>query len=228
MGKITYGSLVTEIRGSVGGQTFQKNAYGYSIKNKPSMSRLQSEAQNAQHRRLNYIVKGWQQITQAQRDAWEAWAIAHPIPSKFNPSSYLSGYNYFLKYNLQRCMFVDTYLAEPNLGTVNLYPFTPTLFNNAGALLFNPAPSVDNTNVFMNLYMSPPQPQSRGFSNSPTRALIALDARVQAFDLTSFYTGIFGFVPPVGSFIFTELQLWGSSIPYIFGSEKFILNVQTP
>jgi hypothetical protein len=225
MARIVYGALATEIRGSIGGTTFQGNAYGFSVKNKANMARLQSERQREAHRRLDYVVKGWQQISQEQRDKWTAWAIAHPVQASNNPSAILDGYGYWLKYNLMHTMWVSTYLAAPNEGTLSLPSLTPYVNNSAGVLAINPVPSFEASAIFFNLYMSPPIPPTKGFSDSYTRAIIVLPVTSGNADITSYYNAVFGSIPPSGSRIMVELQLWGGSIPYIFGSQKFILEV---
>jgi len=225
MARIIYGSLATEINGSVGGQTFQRNAYGFTIKNKPNMARLQSLKQNEQHRRFDYVVKGWQQITSAQRASWSAWALSHPIPARHNSMAILSGYSYFLKYNLLHTMFVSTFLAEPNPGVLALPAINPYLVMFGGNLSVNPQPAVDVAPIFFNLYLSPPMSQSRSFSNSFTRAMIVLPLVSGNVNISSYYQSVFGSLPASGNSIFAEFQLFGGSIPYIFASQKFILTI---
>jgi len=225
MARITYGAIATELRGSVGGSTFQKNKFGFTMKNKPNMARLQSVDQNAQHRLLDYIVKGWQQITDAQRASWSAWALAHPVQSKHNPSAILDGYTYFLRYNLEHALFVSTYLAEPNPGTLALPSINPYLVFFGGALSVNPQPTVDTPAIFFNLFLSPPMAKTRSFSNSFTRGMTVLPLQAGNVDISSFYLGKFGHLPATGNTVFAEFQLWGGSIPYIFGSQKFVLTV---
>jgi hypothetical protein len=225
MARITYGSIATEINGSVGGQTFQRNAYGFSIKNKPNMARLQSIKQNEQHRRLDYVVKGWQEISNTQRNHWIAWALAHPVQAVHNAMAVLSGYAYFLKYNLLHTMFVSTYLADPNPGTLALPAINPYLVFSGGALSINPQPVTDVGAIFFNLYLSPNMPPSRGFSDSYTRAIIVLPLISGNVNISSYYQGVYGHLPTSGNILFCELQLFGGSIPYIFASQKFVLTI---
>jgi hypothetical protein len=225
MARIIYGSIATEINGSVGGSTFQRNAYGFTMKNKPNMARLQSIKQNEQHRRLDYVVKGWQQITEVQRSSWNSWALSHPIPAKHNAMAVLTGYTYFLKYNLLHTMFATNYLAEPSAGVLALPSINPYLVYSAGVFSVNSQPDVDILAIFYNLYLSPPMSKTRGFSDSFTRAISIFDLVAGNHDITSAYQAVFGIVPTSGVNIFAEFQLWGGSIPYIFASQKFILNV---
>ena len=225
MARIIYGSIATEINGSVGGSTFQRNAYGFTMKNKPNMARLQSIKQNEQHRRFDYVVKGWQQITSAQRASWVSWALAHPVPAKHNAMAVLDGYSYFLKYNLIHTMFVSTYLAEPNPGTLALPSIVPYLVFSGGNLSVNPQPASDVAAIFFNLYLSPPMSVTRGFSDSFTRAMIVLPLVAGNVNISSYYLSVFGSLPTSSNYIFAEFQLFGGSIPYIFASQKFVLTV---
>jgi hypothetical protein len=225
MARIIYSAIVTSIRGSIGGTTFQQNAFGFSVKNKPAMSRVGSIRQHEQRRRLNYVAQGWLSISDANRASWSAWALAHPVASKHNPSSILSGYQYFLKYNLIHTMFVSTFLAAPNPGTLVLPNIAPIITLSAGVLSINLLPVSDVLAIFGNLYLSAPQKKSHTFSSSFTRAIIVKDFTTGLYDITSFYLAVFGILPSIGDTIFFEVQPFGGSIPYIFASQYFTVIV---
>ena len=123
MARITYGGIATSIRGSIGGSTFQGNAFGFSIKNKPNMARLQSQLQNFQRQLMDMVIRSWGQLTDAQRSAWNAFAIAHPVYSANNPSAQLTGYLWYIKYNLIYALSYNSTVAAPNEGT----PVVPIL-----------------------------------------------------------------------------------------------------
>lgn len=221
MARIIYSALVTSIRGSVGGTTFQQNAFGFTVKNKPAMSRIGSIRQHEQRRRLNYVAQGWISLTDAQRASWVSWALAHPVASNHNPSSILSGYQYFLKYNLIHTMFVSTFLAEPASGMLVLPNIAPIVTLSGGVLNFNLLPVSDEPQIFCNVYISAPQQKTHTFSSSFTRAIIVRDLSAGLFNITALYIALFGSLPAIGDTLFFEVQPFGGSIPYIYASQYF-------
>lgn len=225
MARIKYGSIATEIRGSIGGQTFQGNAYGFTIKNKPNMARLQSQSQNEVHRMVTFITQYWEQITQAQRDAWNAWAISHPVTSKHNPLANLSGYAYFLKYNMIRCQDTVSPLDEPTAGILNLPALAPTLDRDGSYLWFENHPAPAEMNYAFNVYLSPPQRKTQSFNNSKTRYCYHGSLANNQWDVAANYIANFGKLPSPGDTIFCEVQPWGLYSPYIPQSQYFVLTV---
>jgi hypothetical protein len=225
MARIKYGSIATEIRGSIGGTTFQGNAYGFTVKNKANMARLQSVSQNEKHRIVTEISQRWFIITQAQRDHWNAFALAHPVPAKHNSDAVLTGYTYFLKYNLIRCNSGVSPLDEPTDGTITLpvvYPSvrldSPYLWwnNNAGGVYLDWA---------FNCYLSPPQKATQSYNMSKTRYMAHGNITAGDVQVDAGYKSFFGVLPAVGDILFAEFQPWGLYIPFIPQSQYFVIHV---
>jgi len=78
MARITYG-LITDIRGSIGGLTFQKNASGAIVRLKSTRVINPSNLLANQQRLLASIVALWFTLTNDQKNAWNALAAAHPF-----------------------------------------------------------------------------------------------------------------------------------------------------
>jgi hypothetical protein len=125
MARIIYGALAESIRGSIGGTTFQKNAYGYTIKKKPNMIHPNSEWQQAQKIIFSKAVLAWSNLTTAQRLDWDSWASTYPQYAKNNPSSQLSGFAVFVR---QHCLrFLDNLAIDTN-PTYVTYPAAAASF----------------------------------------------------------------------------------------------------
>lgn len=225
MARITYGTFITEINGSIGGTTFQRNQYGFTGRNKSSITRILSENQRRTRSILALVTQAWLTIGQSNRDAWIAWAISHPVPTKHSPLSVLSGFNYFVKYNCIRLITGTTILQTPNPGVISLPLITPTISLVGGALYLNTHPTIDYYDGFANYFLSPAQKVTKGYNIGVTRYIISDTVRIYNFDITSFYLSVFGSLPQVGDTIFFEFQPWGASIPYILSSQFFKLVV---
>jgi len=48
---------------------------------------------------LGWLSREWGQLTQGQRDSWDAWAIDHPGTDKFGDPFIMSGFNAFIMLN---------------------------------------------------------------------------------------------------------------------------------
>lgn len=225
MGRIVFGAIATEIRGSVGGTTFQGNAYGFTVKNKANMARLQSVAQNELHRLITFVSQYWLTLTQAQRDHWTAFAISHPVSSNNNPAAVLSGYNYFLKYNLIRGVGGVVPMDEPTDGTLSFPSFSPSLWLDSGHLWFNLNAGGPYMDMAYNFYLSPPTKKTQGYRQSSTRYIENANMNSSWQDCNANFLKFFGKLPSVGDRIFAEVQPWGQYIPQIPQSQYFILTV---
>lgn len=60
---------------------------------------LFSDAQIAARAITTLCTTRWHAITDAQRNAWEAYAVGHPLPSWTGTPKRLTGYNWFIKLN---------------------------------------------------------------------------------------------------------------------------------
>lgn len=225
MARIKYGSIATEIRGSIGGSTFQGNAYGFTIKNKPNMARLQSQSQNEKHRLVTLITQHWFTLTQVKRDHWNAFALAHPVQAKHNSDAVLTGYTYFLKYNLIRCNSGVSPLDEPTDGTLTLPTVAPSIRNDNPYLWFNNHAGAAYMDWAFNCYLSPPQKATQSYSLSKTRYMAHGNISNGDVEVTTNYIAFFGKLPSIGSIVFAEFQPWGLYIPMIPQSQFFILYV---
>jgi hypothetical protein len=225
MARIVYGAIATEIRGSIGGTTFQGNAYGFTIKNKANMARLQSVAQNEKHRLVTLVSQFWFALTQAKRDHWTAFALAHPVASKHNPAAVLNGYTYFLKYNMIRAQGGVVVLDEPTDGTLTLPPMAPALSLSGGSLWWNIASDAFYADWAYNVYLSPPMRASQSYNASKTRYVENGNFANSNVDVSAPYLSFFGALPAIGDIIFCEVQPWGQYTPAIPQSSYFVLVV---
>jgi len=126
MARIVYSALIDNIRGSVGGTTFQKNAYGYTVKHKPNMIKPWTSDQLARQIAFSRAVKAWKQASTQTRNNWDSWAVTNPQYSKHNPNAVLSGFACFVKWHTQNFLdgagYVDTNpsLTIPDAPTISL------------------------------------------------------------------------------------------------------------
>jgi hypothetical protein len=100
MARVTYGALITNIAGSIGGSTFQNNASGAIVRSKPFTPVNPSASQSARQLILTQLVALWPTLTNAQKTAWNNMAAAHLKINDWGSSVRVSGYQWFIAYNL--------------------------------------------------------------------------------------------------------------------------------
>lgn len=213
MARIQYSGLVTSIRGSVGGTTFQKNGFGYSVKNKPKMVLPLSVSQELTKLIMRKATGYWRVLSSAERTAWNNYASTYPQYSKHNPSVAISGYTLFVMWTFQYLLatFVDNspmlepslYLPELPVCSWHLYkPDADHLVLQSGFV-----PSSEDWNC--NVYMSNSVPASVNFISSKYRFSAYFTSAIPNQDITASFISQFGKLPNVGDRIGIRWVLYG-------------------
>ncbi len=204
MARIKFSGLVTEIRGSAGGTTFQSNAYGWTAKNKANMIRPNSTYQEECKAAFMRAASSWATLTDVQRQSVNSWATSNPQYAKNNPESILSGFAVWVRYWATRLNFNKTWpiayfapaASPPAIDTVT---FTCTLI--AGVLSIN-ANFVIGTGLWsFGYWLSPPTTGSRLFPGSTLRKVGFVTNEDDNLTSAASYTARFGRLPEVGDWI---------------------------
>lgn len=202
MARIKYTGLVESIRGSIGGTTFQRNAYGFTIKAKPNMVKPNSIGQiNAQFR-MTEVAQEWRLLSESDRSDWQAWAEANPKPSRLNPDSALSGYNLFLAYNRYRRIAEGALLNAPDFTLRSTGPLEPLIYIQAGELRWETNPTANTGLWNIILYLTPPIPFGREFVNFTPRVIAASQYNTPTvINIDAAYRARIGLPPVAGQFV---------------------------
>lgn len=96
MAVITPSSLISEIRGSVGTQTFSRNRYGAYVKNKLTQVNPDSVDQQAVRAEMAAAVAEWQSSAQEYQDVWNQFVMSQRISKNISRKISRSGFNEFL------------------------------------------------------------------------------------------------------------------------------------
>jgi hypothetical protein len=75
MARVTFGNIVAEARGKIGGVVFSRNTGGAYVRQKVSPVQPRTPAQLNQRSRLTEVSKVWGTLTQAQREAWKSFSL---------------------------------------------------------------------------------------------------------------------------------------------------------
>lgn len=211
MARIIYSGLVTSIKGSVGGTTFQSNAYGNTVKNKPNMVIPNTVEQEQRKLIFSKATKAWATLTDAERSNWDTYANTFPQYAKNNPSSQLSGYAVFTKWHA--ALFLGLGLlsdidANPSLVAVPLDTVTVKVIVAGGVMSLDLDFALGDNTYYVNVFISRPFPASKNFAGSSLRFLVNTENEDIVIPVTALYTSLFGTLPTVGQSVQVGLQFF--------------------
>ncbi len=128
MAKVAFGGGVSNIQGSIAGNTFTRTRGGPAARNKAKPNNPATKAQLAQRARLSRLSGKWRALTEDERNAWVAEAKETKRKGVCGNNIEMTGHQLFVKVNSLREENGDTTAA----ATVPLYPeFLSDVFNES-------------------------------------------------------------------------------------------------
>lgn len=132
------GGVASEVRGSIGGQTYSRNAGGAYIRNRVVPVNPGSVFQSAVRSALANLTQRWvDTLTEAQREGWEAYAEAVPLPNPLGDPRNIGGLPMYVRSNTPRVQAI----APP----ADIVDDAPTLFIGASYTVPSLAGALEST-----------------------------------------------------------------------------------
>jgi len=101
MAIIRYGAGVTEIVGSIGGWTFQKNSSGNIIRMRPRQKKVPTAKQSiARNKHIKYLEQ-YQSLSLEKKQLWAAYAELYNKENAFGQQKKITGQNWFESVNFK-------------------------------------------------------------------------------------------------------------------------------
>jgi hypothetical protein len=194
--RVLLGALASDVRGSVGGATFQRSANGLTLKAKTSPVNPRTTSQSSNRSAMFYLQTLWLALTADQRTAWSHWAQFQNLSTGQLNTSRMSGQQAFMQINRYRLMTGKTVISDPVFTPYNL-PSSSIEFQSSGATMNIVFPSQTNGEAYVPLVFS-------SFVLSPGRTSRPHGVRFVALDnvtgnitwlATLPYTQLFGTLP---------------------------------
>lgn len=226
MARIKLGPMVTNISGSIGGLTIQRNRYGITMRQKPLSPKSDTIAQYDIRQKIITIQAAWQALTDAQRLQWDRFMDFSGQSIKADRSVKLSGHALYLKYQLMRLMSKFslltniTYIPMPSYEMWN----NITIDFNDLVLDFDNDPSI--TTRYFTVFLSSPRQSNKAFSSKGLRFCYAMEVLTLVFQLEDGYNAAFGVLPPVGATLHYTTQFFSLLAPVFAGKVTGTLIVQ--
>jgi len=117
MGLVRFGSLVTQVSGSVGGVVHARNRFGNYVRPRTKPVNPHSARQEAQRAILSYLAEYWHtELTPVQRNLWGVYAAAVAMRNRLGETVYVTGYNQFMRTNSSQMAIGQTVIdAAPTI-----------------------------------------------------------------------------------------------------------------
>ena len=156
MARVTYGALVTELAGSIGGVTFQKNSSGNvaRLKSKKPLNPNQDQSDN--NVIFAQLVALWPTLSQANKDTWDALAAAHDHTTPWGETKTLNGFQWFISCNRNLLLAGENVIQAAPVWSAVSPPNVFTLAADADHLTINIASGWNYGPEYIFLYMTPP------------------------------------------------------------------------
>jgi hypothetical protein len=126
MGKLLYGSQITDIVGSIGGLTFQHSSAGQICRAKPFNSTSMSQAQIERTVYFAQAVAAFKSLSTTQKSLWKSFAAAHPKVNYYGETKILTAQNWFTSLFLNARTVDQSPLLVPPTYVVPTLPSIPT------------------------------------------------------------------------------------------------------
>jgi len=113
MARIIYGSIITDIKGSIGGITFQKNGSGTIARLKPRKNQTNTQKQRDQQPRLKEVQREWNLLSLVNKILWNDFASINNKIGLDGQEKKLTGYQWFLTINENLILINESIIEVP-------------------------------------------------------------------------------------------------------------------
>ena len=175
MAAIVPGSIVADIRGSVGTETYSRNLGGLYVKQRFTPFNPQSAEQTAVRDTLTALSQAWSGlITADQRAQWRSYARQHPLPNTWGVPKAGGGYTAFVRANFHTYR-VNTAVRFGNAPVeANLHPpiftFTAVEIGDVTTIALPPGNYDPPTNaLILYAFIGQPVTAGRNYYSTPFR-----------------------------------------------------------
>jgi len=217
MARIKLGPALTDISGSVGGMTIQRNRWGITARQKPLPLHSETTAQYNIRRMMVELQASWQNLTDAQRLQWDRFIDFSGQTIRRDRSVRMSGHSLYLKYQLflllygQPLLTTIAYSPVPDWSEYQNIVVTATQINLWFYYIVTPA------TYFFVLKVTSPRLENQVFNPRGLRFMKVPFSESSNFLFTDAYKAAFGVLPPGNSWLHYEIQYFSTTSPVFSG-----------
>lgn len=187
MAIFTPSSLVSEIRGSVGEQTFSRNGSGIYVMSKLTQTNPDTPAQQVRREAVAEAVTAWQSLSDAEAQQWIAFAKSNRLKNRLGVNYTRSGFNEFVNRYVNRSLVSSSISGFAPLPRVRVRPLEVTTSLSPESMEVAWRLSNDGYNTFVVVYATRPLSSGIRFINPSFLRVIAVLANSDQNDLLDIY-----------------------------------------
>lgn len=114
MANVRLGSIVADIRGSVGDETYGRNRGGVFVRERVTPTDVPSDAKTAAREAFRALAEAWNgTLSEGQRQGWRQYGRQYLVPGKFGTPRTSTGLQRFIGVNMNFRRY-DPSIAFPN------------------------------------------------------------------------------------------------------------------
>lgn len=192
MARATYGSIITTLKGSIGGLTFQKNLSGNIVRLRPWRKKYNTPRQMTRHQIFLKRLHEWNLLSLGNQQLWNAFAHLHTFTDPFGNLITLSGLNWYCSINTNLEMISEPITPTPPAW--NLPTPAPHVILNLTAtqiLMTCPSPSPSAYNSIIISLTQPISNTSYKVNGKFLQLLILPSNPWSDLDLTTLWNNLF-------------------------------------
>jgi hypothetical protein len=185
MALIKFGGGVTAMSGSIAGNVFARNRYGYYVRPRTKPVNPRSDRQVAMRTIVSYLSEYWHgDLDDVERGSWAAYAAAVGMLNKLGEVIHLTGFNHFIRSNSMLLKIAEDILDSA--PTILSLPEKDTLLTCSAESIAEQTftftcdtegwAANGDTKLGIFIHMGTPQMDSRNFFNGPWRYMDYIDA----------------------------------------------------
>lgn len=203
MARCKFGSLVTDISGSIGGTTFQRSAFGHTIRNKPIPIKSRSDSQLSIRQFMKNAHQNWAALSSAERQQWQQFVSFSNQRIRRDRNVNISGHNLYIKYQVMRQVAGLEIKSSLEYISFPDWHYPSSIIQDAPSMYLSTLPASEDPigDLFFIFKVSAPRPPAQQFNPRGLRYCTLFGETWDAFTFAESYVPIFGALPPLGSWL---------------------------
>lgn len=217
MARIKLGPVITDIAGSIGGLTIQRNKFGLTMRSKPLPLRSDTPAQYSIRSKIRIIQNAWRALSDVERLQWDRVPNFSGQTIRRDRSILTSGYNLYIVYQLYHLMNGQELYTTISYAPLPDVPNFQELSYSGGILYAIFSANIDPAELFFILKLSYPRTVPQKYNLRGLRFIKAPWTSAASFNITSAYLAAFGFIPPEASSLSYSFRYFSTVSPVLSG-----------
>lgn len=127
MARATYGAIITDLKGSICGTTFQHNASGKIVRLRPFRKKYNTSKQISRNQLFYARLREWNALTYQIKFLWNSFASIHRFTDPFGAIKDLTGLQWYISINCNLELIDEAVISTPPAWLLPTTPPSATL-----------------------------------------------------------------------------------------------------